>query len=107
MGVQRNRPAQGTGRNYYLFVRFSVFQLKWNNIEKTYKSHQNPSKSWEFFGEFFGNSLWNSLERYLNMEGINLVFCEILSQMRRQSVGQEFIPLQVREASSLHLKRMF
>ena len=41
---------------------------------------------------------------YLSMEGIDL-FVKILSQGRRKE-GQEFRSLEVREASSLHLKTL-
>ena len=59
---------------------------------------------WDVFGnflgifwEFFGNSLLNSLESYLNIEGINLfvkilVFIKISSQWRRKEEGKNLDP---------------
>ena len=44
-------------RNYNLFVRSAVFQPKWNDVQKTYKNHQNPVKSYCFLGYF--QSLFN------------------------------------------------
>ena len=40
-----------------LFVWSAVFQPKQNNIQKTYKNHQNPLKSYCFGGYF--QSLFN------------------------------------------------
>ena len=46
-------PEKGTrSRNYNLFVRPAVFQPKSNDIQKTYKNHQNPVKSYCFLGYF-------------------------------------------------------
>ena len=39
-------------RNNNLFVKSAVFQPKWNDIQKTYKNHQNPVKSYCFLGYF-------------------------------------------------------
>ena len=51
-------PEKGTrSRNYNLFVRSAVFQPKWNDVQKTYKNHQNPVKSYCFLGYF--QSLFN------------------------------------------------
>ena len=51
-------PEKGTrSRNKNLFVRSAVFQPKWNAVQKTYKNHQNPVKSYCFFGYF--QSLFN------------------------------------------------
>ena len=51
-------PEKGTrSRNYDLFVRSAVFQPKWNDVQKTYKNHQNPVKSYCFLGYF--QSLFN------------------------------------------------
>ena len=36
-----------------MFVWFAVVPTKWNNIQKTYKNHQNPLKSYCFLGYFF------------------------------------------------------
>ena len=44
-------------RNYNLFVRSTVFQSKWNDVQKTYKNHQNPVKSYCVLGYF--QSLFN------------------------------------------------
>ena len=44
-------------RNYNLFVWSAVFQQKRNDIQKTYKNHQNPVKSYFFLGYF--QSLFN------------------------------------------------
>ena len=44
-------------RNYNLFGRSAVFQPKWNDIQNTYKNHQNPVKSYCFLGYF--QSLFN------------------------------------------------
>ena len=51
-------PEKGTrSKNYNLFVRSAVFQPKWNDVQKTYKNHQNPVKSYYFLGYF--QSLFN------------------------------------------------
>ena len=51
-------PEKGTrSRNYNLFVRSAVFQPKWNDVQKTYKNHRNPVKSYCFLGYF--QSLFN------------------------------------------------
>ena len=42
-------PEMGTrSSNNNLFVRSAVFQPKWNDIQKTYKNHQNPVESYCF-----------------------------------------------------------
>ena len=46
-----------SSRNYNLFVGPAVFQPKCNDIQKTYKNHQNPMKSYCFLGYF--QSLFN------------------------------------------------
>ena len=48
---------RSSSRNYNLFVWSAVFQPKWNNIQKTYKNHQNPLKSYCFLG--YLQSLFN------------------------------------------------
>ena len=48
-------------RKYNLFVWFAVFQPKWNNIQKTYKNHQNPLKNYCFGGHF--QSLFNFVSK--------------------------------------------
>ena len=46
-------PEKGTrSRNNNLFVKSAVFQSKWNDVQKTYKNHQNPVKSYCFLGYF-------------------------------------------------------
>ena len=41
-----------SSRNYNLFVWSAVFQPKWNDIQKSYKNHQNPLKSYCFLVYF-------------------------------------------------------
>ena len=56
---------------------------------------------WEdYLEDFLGEILWEEFFVYI---GIDLVFVKILSQWRRKE-GQEFRSLEVREASSSHLK---
>ena len=45
---------QTSSRDYNLFVWSTVFQPKWNDIQKTYKTYQNPVKNTVFriFSEF-------------------------------------------------------
>ena len=54
LGCQEKRIST---RNYNLFVWSAVFQLKWNDIQKSYKSYENPLKSYCFLGYF--QSLFN------------------------------------------------
>ena len=46
-----------SSRNYNLFVWPTVFQPKWNDIQKTYKFFQNPVKSYWFYLEILGREV--------------------------------------------------